>query len=484
MKKKTMMMVGLLIFSGVSFAAAEAREDAELYEWKNGDGMNGVFPHITVMAPGAGSDSEAGVGAMIPWADRLWVIGYVAHIRGENLGLFELKEDMSWRRHPASVTGTFANRFIHWESKQAIIGPHLIDEKGKVRTIEQLSKHRLTATCYHLEKPQAMVYFLTMEGLLFEVNVNTLEVKQLGDLTKKLYVEGIWPHWKGMWSAQGKLVVANNSYGEGEHMGKRHAGRLAEWDGEGEWKILEKNPFVEVSGQTRRGKYGGALFATGWDERSVIMRVLSNGKWKRYRLPKGNHTYDHGWNTEWMRIREAQTERYLMDVFGIFYEMPAIVYDNSVWGVKPICSHLRLIPDFCSWRGFFVMGSDQTEHNVGQPQSGLYFGNIDDLWQMGKPTGWGAVWRKTEIEAGETSDPFLMTGFDKKVLHLAVESEDPMTITVEVDFLGDGMWKEYETFNLEPGGYVHHEFPDAFSAHWVRLKTDGDCKATAQFMYN
>ena len=30
------------------------------------------------------------------------------------------------------------------------------------------------------------------------------------------------------------------------------------------------------------------------------------------------------------------------------------------------------------------MASDQTDRAVGQPQSGLWFGNIDDLWQMGK----------------------------------------------------------------------------------------------------
>ncbi|MHC4751528.1 MAG: hypothetical protein ACYTFW_16860 [Planctomycetota bacterium] len=48
--------------------------------------VNGVFPKLTVMAKGLGSDSEAGIGALIPWADRLWAIGYVSHIKGEGLG--------------------------------------------------------------------------------------------------------------------------------------------------------------------------------------------------------------------------------------------------------------------------------------------------------------------------------------------------------------------------------------------------------------
>ncbi|MFO7974627.1 MAG: hypothetical protein R6V12_08330, partial [Candidatus Hydrogenedentota bacterium] len=101
--------------------------------------VNGVFPHMTVFAPGAGSQSETGIGALIPWADRLWAIGYVAHIKGEGIGLYEIREDMTMFLHPASVTGTFANRLIHWDTEQAVIGPHVIDAQGMVRTIEPLT---------------------------------------------------------------------------------------------------------------------------------------------------------------------------------------------------------------------------------------------------------------------------------------------------------------------------------------------------------
>ncbi len=65
--------------------------------------VNGVFPSLTVLAKGTGSDSEAGIGALIPWAEKLWAVGYVAHIRGDGLGLYEISEDMTMRRHPASV---------------------------------------------------------------------------------------------------------------------------------------------------------------------------------------------------------------------------------------------------------------------------------------------------------------------------------------------------------------------------------------------
>jgi hypothetical protein len=450
--------------------------------------INGVFPSLTVMAKGIGSDSETGIGAMIPWADKLWAIGYVAHIRGSGIGLYELSEDMTMRKHPASVTGTYANRLVHWDSKQAIIGPHIIDPDGNVRTFKELSEHRLTATARHLKEPENKVYFLTMEGQLFEADVKTLETKHLFNLNKELQVpKGAQPHYKGAFTAQGRLVVANNTYDENEYLGKRQAGRLAEWDGKSEWVILEKNPFIEVSGKQNPGAgvaYGNALYAVGWDNLSVIFRVLYKGQWKRYRLPFGTQSWAHMWNTEWMRIREVQTERYLMDAFGIFYELTPLVYGGDVWGIKPISCHMRICPDMVYWRGMLVLAGDQTDNAVGQPQSGFWFGNIDDLWSWGKPAGWGALWQNTLVKAGQVSDSFLMTGFDKKVLHLAHDSQTDVMFTIEVDFLGDGHFYPYESVRVPGKGYQAFVFPNGYSAHWVRVKVNRRCAATAQFMYN
>lgn len=459
--------------------AASAPAD-DRFGWRRSElNVNGVFPQMAIMAPKTGSRTEAGIGALIPWADRLWAVGYVAHISGSGLGLYEIREDMAIRLHPESVTGTFANRMIHWGTRQAIIGPHVIDEHGTVRTIKELAAHRLTATARHLTDPENKVYFLTMEGLLFETDLHTLESKLLYDLIKELGIDG-YKHFKGAHTAHGRLVVANNSYDEKEFLGEREAGRLAEWDGK-TWTILEKNPFVEVSG---RYSPTDPLYALGWDKRSAILRVLDRGEWSRYRLPKSSQTFDHQWCTEWMRIREASTERQLMDAFGLFYEMPLHRYAGKLWGVRPIASHLRVVPDFVHWRGLFVLGSDQGDSVVGQPQSGLWFGNIDDLWKMGKPTGWGGPWWNDPVEAGAVSDPYLMTGFDKKVLHLSHDSTEPVRFTVEVDFLGDGSWKTYQTIALSSKGYGFHVFPDGYSAHWVRVTVDRACTASVYFIYN
>lgn len=434
---------------------------------------NHVDPQMVIRAPGTGSDSEAGIGALIPWANKLWAVGYVAHIRGSGLGLYQVDENMKWSRHPESVTGTYANRYIHWRSKQAIIGPHFISEDGTVRTSQELAKHRLTATAAHLTNPD-MVYFLTMEGILFETDVRSLASKQLFDLTKELdWAEGAYLHFKGMHTGQGRVVVANNTFEEPEHLGTRYAGRLAEWDGKGDWVILERNPFIEVSGNQRSAAndyYGSPLYAVGWDRASVILRVLHRGTWTRYRLPFGSQSWSHTWNTEWMRIRFAQTERHLMDAFGLFYDLPNLVYGGRLFGVQPISRHLRVTPDFVHYNGYFVMAGDQTDHTVGQPQSGLWWGTIDDLWSFGKPQGWGAVWYKQTIQADEASDSYLMTGFDQKAVSMVSEPGQRCTVDIEVDILGDGTWRRITTLEANADGFATYSFPAGFSAHWVRGK--------------
>lgn len=444
--------------------------------------IGGAFPQISVVA-GPTNRSEAGIGALLPWADRLWFVSYVAHKQGEGTGLYWLDEHMEMHKHPASIVGTFTNRYIHNPTNVAFLGPHIISATGEVRTIDALKNYRLTSVMDHLTDPRNKVYVLAMEGEFFEVDMHTFEVKQLFNLTKELGIVGA-PHFKAAFTAQGRVVVANNSYDEADYLGKEAQGRLAEWDGKA-WTILERKPFVEVAGKAWSGDtYGYPIFATGWDQASAILKVLINGKWLTYRLPKSAQTFDHAWHTEWMRIRDAQTERMLMDLHGIFYELPVQTYGGHILPVRPISNHLRIVPDYAYWRGLFVMGGDQTDRSYGQPQSGLWFGQIDDLWKMGKPAGWGGVWQKQDVKAGVPSDPFLMTGFDKKVVHLSHTSRSAVSFTIEVDVTGDGTWQKYAAITVPAGGYSHHEFPDAFAAHWVRITANANCNATATFFYN
>jgi len=450
--------------------------------------INGTFPHLAVKAGHHPKRTETGIGALMPWAEKLWFVTYVAHKEesGSGTGLFSVDDDMTMTRHPESVVGTYANRMIHAPSDQLVIGPHLIDPKGKVRTVHALKDIRITATAEHLEDPDNKVYMLGMEGEFYELDVHTLETHLIADLVEELNIpDGSQIHFKAMYSAHGRVVVGNNTYDNPDYIGEREGGRLAEWDGK-QWTVLARAQFNEATG---RKSIGRAILTTGQDRASAILKVFVDGSWDTYRLPKGTHTQDHTVTTEWPRIREVESERWLMNASGLFYELPAMQYAGKVWGVKPVCSHLRIIGDFCAWNGLLVLAGDQStpifDKNlfVGQPQANLWFGKTDDLWNFGKPTGWGGPWHRTAVEPDEPSDPFLMTGFDKKCLHLTHDAAQPVRITAEVDFLGDGDWRPYQTFEIEAKGYRHHSFPEGFSAHWIRFRADAACTATAHLHY-
>ncbi len=459
----------------------------------DGDGrtpvsFGGVVPSLALRAELGPPRTECGVGALMAWAGRLWAVSYVSHKSGSGVGtgFYEIGDDFKLIKRPESLVGTYTNRYVHWPSNQCFIGPHVIDADRNVRTIDGLAEVRLCGTMAHLSDPDNKVYMLGMEGEFFELDVHSLAFTQLFDLRKELDVPQAM-HFKAGYTAFGRVVVTNNTYDEKEFLGQASRGRLAEWDGKA-WTILRRDPFTEVTG---RGTFSGTIFATGWDRASALLNVYTQADdtWRTYRLPKASHTFDHMWQTEWPRIRETEHERLLMDCHGMFYELSPWAYGNRIWGVRPISTHLWVLGDFCTWRGLLVLGSDNASphgganHTAGEPQSGLWLGKTDDLWSFGKPAGWGGPWWETPVKANVPSDPFLMTGFEHKCLHLTHADSGAVTFNLEVDFLGTGQWMPYKSFQVPHGGYVHYEFPAGFSAHWARLTADADCTATAQFIY-
>jgi hypothetical protein len=178
----------------------------------------------------------------------------------------------------------------------------------------------------------------------------------------------------------------------------------------------------------------------------------------------------------------------LMDLHGIFYEVSGLTY---AWSIRPVAAHRRVISDFCSWRGMLVLsGGDATAESGGRyvrggPGCGLWFGTTDDLSRFAKPAGWGGPWLETPVQAGEASDPYLMADFEHKQLELRHDADRPVAFTIEVDpTVQRKSWKPYATMLVRSGERLLHEFPDGFSAHWVRVKADHDCTATAQFVYD
>lgn len=454
--------------------------------------VSGVFPHLAQIGDLGPPRSEIGVGALMPWAGFLYVQNYNSHKErsGRGVSLRRIAPDLSMEVVPETlgVDGTYTNRFVHFPTNQLVIGPHVIDANHQIRTVPELRPLRVCGTTRHLTRPDTHVYVLCMEGELFELDLTSLECQQIADLNEVLNTEGEGQvHYKDCYTSFGRLVVCSNEYHEPDWAGEQAQGRLAEFDGQN-WKILERKPFTAISG---RHEFGGTIFASGWDRASAILNVYteSDDRWTTYRLPKASHCFDHKWQTEWPRIREVEHERLLLDHHGMFYELSPWAYGGRIWGVRPISTHLWALGDFCSWRGMLVLGGDNASPSGGlnpttaEPQSGLWFGKTDDLWNFGNPAGWGGPWWESSVTAGEPSDPYLMTGFVNKCVHLQNHGDRGVTFRIEIDFRGHGQFSRYQDVKVPAGEAVTHVFPTGFSAHWARIVSDQDVIASAQFFY-
>ena len=89
------------IFLLLSVASALAEQVAVPYE------ISGIYPHLAYF----NLQGECGTGAVVPWADRLWVITYAPHRpKGSDDKLYEIDAALNIVARPESVGGTPASR--------------------------------------------------------------------------------------------------------------------------------------------------------------------------------------------------------------------------------------------------------------------------------------------------------------------------------------------------------------------------------------
>ena len=223
------------------------------------------------------------------------------------------------------------------------------------------------------------------------------------------------------------------------------------------------------------------------DGASVIVESFR----KTLRLPKGDAVYDKPFAGGWPRsVRELESERGMANIHGTFYEVPLLNIGGAAHfkELRPVASHKKQITDFATWNGLLVLsGVDlyaQADEHVYKSEAGdaaLWFGGIDDLWKLGKPIGTGGPWKDTPVKAGEPSDPYLMTGYDRKTVEITADED--VNITLEVDVDHQTGFHKYRSFKVKAGETVKHQFETGYSAHWVRAVADRDCKVTAWFVY-
>lgn len=503
----------IAIFAALLFATCSVQEKQKTMSF------SGIYPTLAYY----NNEGECGTGAVVPWADRLWVITYGPHLPvGSSDKLYEITPGMQQIIHPESIGGTPANRMIHKESNQLFIGPYAIDSSRNVRTIPYTAMQgRHTGNARHLTDPAGKIYYGTMEEGFYEVDVKTLKPIELykdgnnakgGIITHKdtdvnpMNATLPGAHGKGLYSGQGVLVYSNN--GEANPLALKkfdiEAGALAEWNGK-DWKVVRRNQFVEVTGPG--GIYGNAnpgtdpIWATGWDFKSLLVGVRNpETGWSFYRLPKASHTYDgaHGWNTEWPRIRDIGTTEkpdYLMTMHGMFWRFPGSFTSTNSAGIRPRSAYLKVIGDFSRWNNQLVFGCDDSAQKEflnkrkvkgaiegpGQSNSNLWFTSPEKPDQLGPNTAEGAVWISEEIKAGSVSEPFLFAGWDNRSAWLKNEGKQTATFTFEVDETGNNTWKSLKSFTVKADETVNVPFTE--KGEWVRVKTDQATKATVHFSY-
>jgi hypothetical protein len=354
-----------------------------------------------------------------------------------------------------------------------------------------------------------------MEEGRYEVDVRTLEARQLFEDANMAQRRKAAPdiagpllpgyHGKGLYSGQGRLVYSNNGEYGGESMPPdAPSGCLAEWNGQA-WRVVRRNQFTEVTGPG--GLEGSAnperdpIWSIGWDHKSLILMLLDRGSWHAYRLPKASHAYDgaHGWNTEWPRIRDIGDRDLLMTMHGMFWRFPRTFSRASSAGIAPRSTYLRVVGDFARWENRVVFGSDDTAKSEftntriakgkiaapGQSQSNLWFVEPSRLDRLGVPIGRGGVWVQEDVRAREMSEPFLFSGFEQRMVHLAHESDSEVMFTFEVDRAGDGNWTTLRSVPVPARGYVPVIFGAGERGAWIRVTAGQDCRrATAFFQYS
>lgn len=492
--------------------------------------FGGRYPHLAV----SNRQGECGIGAVVPWAGRLWFITYAPHARhGSDDKLYELDGQLRLSSRPESVGGTPAARFIHDPTHQLVIGPYVIDAAATVHAVSPAKMEgRLTAAARHPTDPAGKVLMYDMEGLLYELDMRSHE-------PRLLFARAVpgW-HGKGMYAGQGVVVVANN----GEHpadlkkhepfllaipttrASKNEAGGLAEWAGpaagDRAWRLVRRRQFTDVTGPG--GIHGppspdAPLWAIGWDEKSVLLMVRSaddaaagREPWHTFRLPKSCNSYDgdHGWHTEWPRIREVVPAadgvpaKYVLTMHGGWYDFPGTFSAAAPMGIRPLCSHLKITGDVAPWtvagEQTIVFGCDDTaksgflsQHQNprndlnGRSNSNLWFTTWADLPRLGRPGGTGYVWRQEAVQAGTPSDPLLLAGgggYTHRVVHLAHEADASVTFTL---MAGTGLeWKPVAEVQVPAKGSGYYVLPADVEGDWVRVVADRDAPTvTAVFRY-
>jgi hypothetical protein len=323
-----------------------------------------------------GNYSECGVGALIPWNDRLYYSTYLA-MPGDGVGSRIGYIDRNFADITVLQTdGIHTGRFIHDETQQLCLGCCIIEKNGLVHIIANLVAVRVAGFAKHIVSPASKVYAISMEGKLYEIDLTTYaNAVQIMDVKAKLGQTNV--HYKACWTnliadgyANNRVMMASNVQANPT---ATESGALVAVDPVGDTASIKlQMSTIEVSGNYYPGN-GAMSFAIAKDHKSPMLVVIgvNNSNVYRYRLPQWTKAQDWYITQEWMRIRPVTTERMMVNAYGMWYSLSTWLAHASAAGlenfgtsgtdypiIEPIARYVDTVTDFCVWNGKFAIGTN------------------------------------------------------------------------------------------------------------------------------
>lgn len=230
------------------------------------------------------------------------------------------------------------------------------------------------------------------------------------------------------------------------------------------------------------GIKSGEDLGDAYDDASAI---VVDGAARRWRMPYASEELRGKYVREGRLCREVCTERDLLNLAGVLYELPA---ENAGGYAKmrAVTTTGCSVFDYATWRGLLVISGiiPSTDRGIGvvsdDGKVSFWVGVVDDLWTFGKPVGVGGPWLRSQVKAGAASDPYLMAGFDRK--EISVETDRDVDITVEVDITGTGIWVVGAQFKAQAGKQLRCDL-SKLRGYWLRAVASKDCTASVQLVY-
>lgn len=433
--------------------------------------------------------SESGIGALMPWANKLWLTTYPdENGNGSGTGLFSLDED-GHLELVEETNKTHAGRAISGE--YAFIGEHKIHQDGTaIRMAGFETTDRITAWAVvpgQIPNSEGYVwtYCLTMGGRIYRIlNDDSTEVVFVGDASTAFNISG-QAHFKAMWGTPTRLYVVSNINNPDGRFGYYHipSSTFTRLDNSIDTRTTGMS-YIEVSGSYDGFRHAFALGQDNYTGYLYLINGNDSSEPRIFLIPLPSRQQVFGWQQEWMRIRQADTtERFIMDFHGGYFALSPFLdgEDNAATGlprIEALGNHSRTTTDWAVFDGKLWLASNASSTqnnnrypNGGQSQSILWgVESVDELLshtRKARASGW--FYRARQITTDE-SYMMMSRGYDRKMFYYKNGSETVHNITLY------GYWgttkQPIEVFEVTANELVTFQVPDGMNPDWFSIQSD------------